>query len=120
MPDPTPVNGEETPVAAPLSWRDVYKAVGDSETRIIAAVNAAVNPLTSASADHEARIRAIEHVAPDAVEALALARANDKAIDRILGRESGIFSTLGAGKTTLVTVAACLGPILAMVALLSK
>jgi len=117
--------------SSPLSWRDVYRAVGDSKTDIIAALNAAVEPLVRQTADHEERLRTIEAtVVPlqerrsDDRERLAsveaLAHANDKAIDRFINRESGVFSTLGAGKTAALFFVAFMGPILSVIALVAK
>lgn len=121
-----PVTGEDPLPTAPLSWRDVYKAVGDSESRVIAAIQSAVAPLTTSSADHEVRLRNIEqHGTPEAKEALmrvGLAEAaimnNTRAIDRAADQRSGIFTALGTGKTVLVTVAALVGPVLAAIAMI--
>ncbi len=52
-------DGEES-YTGPLSWRDVYKAVGDSESRVIQAIKTATMPLIQESMDHEVRLRAIE------------------------------------------------------------
>lgn len=46
-----PANGH-----GPLSWRDVYKAVGDSEERVIDAIEAVHTDVK----DHETRLRSIE------------------------------------------------------------
>lgn len=43
-----------------VGFRDIYRAVGESEIRITAAINTAVSPLTAMAADHEVRIRALE------------------------------------------------------------
>lgn len=48
--------------SGPLSWRDVYRAVNDSETRVVAAVAAAVAPLAKTLVDHEIRLDRIEDV----------------------------------------------------------
>lgn len=45
---------------AAVSWRDIYRAVAESEVRVVAAINAAVQPLSLAASDHEQRIRHIE------------------------------------------------------------
>ena len=49
-------------VAGPLSWRDVYRAVGESETRVVAAIATAVAPLATALQDHEKRLGDVEDV----------------------------------------------------------
>ena len=54
----TPVHPDERTAA--VSWRDIYRAVSESEIRIVAAINTAVGPLSAASQDHEQRIRHIE------------------------------------------------------------
>jgi len=45
---------------SPLSWRDVYKAVNESEARIVQAVRDATAPIATAQADHENRLRKLE------------------------------------------------------------
>jgi hypothetical protein len=123
MPDPARVIDEAGASAAPLSWRDVYKAVGDSESRVIAAINAAVFPLASAAADHETRIRVLEAYAnalPTAERAILISRITgvEKQVATFLDREQGIFSTLGAGKTFIIVLAAVVSPLIALVSLI--
>jgi hypothetical protein len=137
-------NGDGYP-SGPLSWRDVYKAVGDSEARVIEAIKVAIAPMV----DHEARLRNLEvNGSPEAIEALGRIRTlegavaplaittverdkritamevqtqvNKEAIDRFVYRESGIFTTIGAGKTMLLVFLASVGPILAIYGLLVK
>lgn len=109
--------------SGPLSWRDVYRAVGESEQRIIASVNAAVLPLTQAQADHETRLRSVETLAASVpaikVEETALA-LRLTALEQHNLRESGVFTTLGAGKTLLLFILAFVSPILSVIALVSK
>ncbi len=47
-------------VSGPLSWRDIYRAVGDSETRIKEHIDAVLQPMALQLADHEVRLRARE------------------------------------------------------------
>jgi hypothetical protein len=46
--------------SGPLSWRDVYRAVGDSETRLLAALDKWGRELKDDFTDHETRLRIIE------------------------------------------------------------
>lgn len=63
---------EETPTEGRVGFRDIYRAVGESEARIVAALNNAINPLALQAQDHEARLRLIEvQGSPEAREALA-------------------------------------------------
>lgn len=109
--------------SGPLSWRDVYRAVGESEARIIASVNAAVAPLNTASADHELRLRNIEQVTNSVpsmqVQETALAM-RVTALETHNAKESGVFTTLGAGKTFALFLLAIVSPALSIIALLSK
>lgn len=44
----------------PLSWRDVYKAVGDAESRLLKAIDDLRATVTGSTMDHEARLRKVE------------------------------------------------------------
>lgn len=108
-----------------VGFRDIYRAVGESEARIIERIDmVAAGPI----ADHESRLRAIENgIAPSiaadhaALAALAVRMtAVETAASFFKDREIGVFSTLGGIKTTIIMVAAMLGPILAVVALVAK
>lgn len=128
MPDPKVTDGDAGP-AAPLSWRDVYKAVGDSEARVIKAVQDAVAPLTTGQADHEARIRIIE-AAVQPIAALTADRerrlsaveleadTTAKQVQTFLDREKGIFSTLGATRTFFITMAVVASPVISILAII--
>lgn len=109
--------------SGPLSWRDVYRAVGESEQRIIASVNAAVLPLTQAQADHETRLRAVEAMAASVpaikVDETALT-LRVTALEQHNQREQGVFTTLGVGKTFILFLLAFVSPILSIIALVSK
>jgi hypothetical protein len=109
--------------SGPLSWRDVYRAVGESEQRIIGALNAAVLPLTKAQADHEARLRAVE-AASTAIPTMKVEETaltlRVTALEQHNIREQGVFATFGAGRTFILAIAAVSGPILAIVALVSR
>lgn len=109
--------------SGPLSWRDVYRAVGESEQRIIGALNTAVLPLTQAQADHEARLRRVEaevaSVPTMKVDETALA-LRVTSLEQRSNREQGVFATFGAGRSFILAAGAVAGPIIAIVALISK
>lgn len=119
--DPNP------PPVAPLSWRDIYRAVAESEVRIVAAINTAVGPVAAQAQDHEVRLRAIEQtggpVSREAlrqVQALGLKLDNQiirtddlkHRLDTFDDREKGILATLSAGQKTLLLITAIIGGIL--------
>lgn len=117
-------SGIEPSGTGPLSWRDVYKAVGESEGRVIQSIKDAVGPLTQQGQDHELRLRLIEQaVAPLAVKAAAVdaelvavkatATATATTVQGFIAREGGIFATLGAGKTLVVVGMSVMGFIVA-------
>lgn len=53
-------DGGNTNGTGPLSWRDVYKAVGDSEERLLRAFDDLRATVTGSTLDHETRLRRIE------------------------------------------------------------
>lgn len=74
-----------------VGFRDIYRAVGESEARIVAALNAAIAPLTVSSTDHESRLRVIEAaVAPMAV----LATDRDRRLVAVEGMTAGLTSNM--------------------------
>lgn len=107
---------------SPLSWRDVYRAVEQSEKRIIEAVNAAVQPLSDTSKDHEQRIRRLEQEGSQtAREALRMSLALgvkydvvDEQLNAFTNREKGIFQTLSSAQKTILLLAACMSALLAL------
>jgi hypothetical protein len=116
MPDDTPSNSPA------LSWRDVYKAVGESETRVVAAINDLATRLLNTTGDHENRLRVVEAQSSQVpilkIEETALA-VRVSALENHNQREQGVFTTLGAGKTFLLVLSGILSPIIAVVALIS-
>lgn len=108
----------------PLSWRDVYKAVGDSEERIVKAIHDATKPIAERQLDHEARLRAIETGTLPWVNKLevdAAATHNEQgrrigdletAVGTFRDRERGILSTLNFGQRLLLSAIAVVGIIL--------
>lgn len=107
---------------SPLSWRDVYKAVNDSETRIIAAVNTAVEPLVKSSADHELRLRKLEmegssvaHDAKRSVDALWIKHdALKLAVDANTNSRKGALETVGLGRQAIILIMAMMGTAIAV------
>ena len=114
--------------SGPLSWRDVYRAVNESEQRIIRAVNDAVGPLAAARTDHEVRIRALEiGGSPHAqqlqrdVDAQGIRiTAAEKAQDLAAAKAGGIISTFSATQKFILTMAAAAGVIIAVLDLISR
>ncbi len=109
MPAPLGVRHDTPHEAGPLSWRDVYTAVRDSEDRVVKAIGDAVAPVWDASKDHDRRLREMENNNAGADHELRL-RLVEKSVDKFFYRESGIMSTLGAGKTLLLFLVAVLSP----------
>ena len=95
----------------PLSWRDVYQAVKDSEGRITALIQTSVGPLSKASEDHERRIRIIEERGPNisvqnAQEIAKLEGRVDLIEDGFKGfraREEGVFGTVRVLRIVIAT-----------------
>jgi Arc/MetJ-type ribon-helix-helix transcriptional regulator len=128
----------------PLSWRDVYKAVHESEARVVEAIRDAVKPLNERQNDHEQRIRSLEvHGSVEAQAALAEVRALaikheadiasrallheadvvkgrgriDALEDRINAydaREKGVLATITFGQKVIIVLGAVLGAVLAV------
>lgn len=132
--------GEEEVVdhTGPLSWRDVYKAVGETEQRIIAAIREATGPIKVDVADHETRLRKIESGDLPWVNRLAddASRTHSDQGKRvgdleteigvvkgdILGfknRERWIITTLSGTQKVILGVAAVIGAIGAVAATLN-
>jgi hypothetical protein len=105
------------PTASVLSWRDVYKAVGDSEERIIAAMKETVRPLHLSSEDHEMRMRKLESDGcASSREAMRVASAVGLKLDALslivntsTAARGGMFATLSAGQKVVLFAAAIIG-----------
>lgn len=116
-------NEVDTTEHGPLSWRDVYKAVGESEERIVAAIGAAVAPITARQIDHEGRLRAIEsgdlpwvnrlEIAANATHADQGRRLGivETAILTLQAQIKGATTTLGVGKQVTLLVFGIVGAI---------
>ncbi len=112
---------DEEPVAtSPLSWRDVYGAVKESEQRIIDKIETTVGPLRDGIGDHEQRIRALEQgKTPWQTETTAAHARHgerigtvEREVAKFKDRESGILSTLSVGQKLIATVAIVVGIVL--------
>lgn len=126
-----------------VGFRDIYRAVGESEQRIVAALTAAIAPLTASAADHEQRLRQIEsngspdardalervkvlegivtpHIARAAEETLRLGRVeqlaadNRDAIKTSIERRQGIFTTLSTQKTIILVLGTIAGVLIGL------
>lgn len=105
-----------------VGFRDIYRAVGESEARIISRIDNALSPLTASVADHELRIRSLESYSAaltqdERLSALSRLSTLESKVSFFVDRESGVMSTLGAGKTFILILAALASPIIAMAAL---
>ena len=109
----------DTPAGAggPLSWRDVYTAVRDSEDRVVRAIKEAVSPVWEDVRDQERRLRVMEQggAGPDHEVRL---RVVEKQVDNFVSREKGILSTLGVGKTFVLFLMAIVAPVLSAIIVL--
>lgn len=118
MPDPTT---PRTDPASPLSWRDVYRALGETEGRILAAIDQAVKPLNQSVIDHEARLRDIERNGSDHARSLdtklvsldAKVSALHLRVDSLerddvalMAREKGILATLSSAQKVVLLLGA--------------
>lgn len=89
--------------SGPLSWRDVYRAVSESEDRVIAAIKDAIAPLTASAADHEARLRVVE------IQTRAMS-----------DQRAGVVSALTAGQKTVLLLTALIAAGVAVIDLVSR
>jgi agmatine/peptidylarginine deiminase len=114
--------------SAPLSWRDVYRAVNESETRIVAAITDATKPIISLQSDHEQRLRDLElHGSSEAREAKrsvdALWIKHDAlklVVDANTARSQGAFGALGWGKQIVLVAMAVMGAIIAVAEFIAR
>ena len=118
VPAPLGVRHDTPYPNGPLSWRDVYTAVRDSEDRVVKAIKEAVAPVWDETKDHDRRIRAMELGGAGADHETRL-RVVEKMVDAFTNRENGIMSTLGAGKTTVLLLCAILTPIISAVIIIA-
>jgi len=131
-----PQDTEMTPIPGqPLSWRDVYRAVTESEVRIVASINAAVTPLNASVVDHESRIREIERLGcpqarqfagkMDGIDAKVTAlhlRVDTVEKDDValMAREKGILATLSSAQKVIVLLGAILAAAYTMSNIIDK
>ena len=113
---------------AALSWRDVYKAVGDTEERIIAAIKESLAPLRIASEDHELRIRRLElEGSTEAKEAHRAANAIGVKLDALTllvnantDARKGMLDTLSGGQKIVLFFFAVAGGVALLLDVFSK
>ena len=131
-------DGSTDPVSvpsSPLSWRDVYRALGETEGRILAAINAAVTPINTTVIDHETRLRDIERNGSSAVRAMearliaidAKATALHLRVDTIekddvalMAREKGILATLTSAQKVVLLLGSIAAGTWAFISILDK
>lgn len=87
-----PTNGQ------PLSWRDVYRAVEESEGRVLAALTALSTRVLGVQTDHERRLRSVE-------DGLLIQ----------MGRRQSAVEVLGAGKTFVLLAFSATGAAIAII-----
>ncbi len=124
-----------TPTDARIGFRDIYRAVGESEGRITLLINERFGALGKDVGDHETRLRIMEQsVAP----VLILAEARDRRIEEVAtlatgaaqiattasgdvkamkDTQRGVLSTLSAGKQLIIVAAAGVGCVSGLIAL---
>ena len=129
---------EDGPAVHPLSWRDVYSAVGQMEERMTKVLERIEQKFDNVVGDHEARLRELEiHGSPPVADhetrlrtietyADALPQAERaelvKTVHEIKGaveffkaRESGVFGTLRGVQLLVVVVTAVITVIVAVI-----
>lgn len=94
---------------ARVGFRDIYRAVTESEVRVTAAIERAVSPLTAQAADHEVRIRALEAASPsDQKAAISTLRDDVMRIEQELSNAAAIAgrraTDVGIAQKTLITI----------------
>lgn len=87
----------------PLSWRDVYKAVNEAETRLSNDIAEMRTAVLSVTTDHESRLRVVE-------QAQLLGQ----------GKAQGVAFTIGTGKAAVLFVVSLVGPIIAIIGLFAN
>lgn len=115
------------PMDAPdprVGFRDIYRAVTESEVRVTAAIERAVSPLTAQAADHEVRLRALEAVNPSDQKAAIAALSTDVLrIEQELSNAAAIAgrraTDVGIAQKTLITVVIVSNFVLGLVVLLT-
>jgi hypothetical protein len=90
-------------MSGPLSWRDVYDLVNDSNTQVLGAIEALKADVDKVTDDHEFRVRSLE----DSRLACAAER-----------KTTATF--LSIPKTIIITLAALFSTIISVVALVSR
>jgi len=105
--------------SGPLSWRDVYTAVGDSEKRLTKVITDSIAPLVASDADHEFRLRSLEKgvegaPAINAAAIVALTTAVDAIHEREFRQDGGV-QAVTIGKSFLLLAFGAMGATVAAV-----
>jgi hypothetical protein len=95
-----------------VGYRDIYRAVGESEARIKEHITLVMLPITAAVADHESRIRKIEELgSQEARDALAAATALELRVEAVehfvsntADRRTGAMLILGAQRSFVILI----------------
>jgi DNA repair exonuclease SbcCD ATPase subunit len=106
----------------------VYKAVSESEVRIIAAVHDSTQPLRAASDDHELRLRRLEmdgcKAGQDAQRSAAAIGIKLDALTVLVSANTnarrGMLDTLSAGQRTILFIATAVGLFAVLMDIFSK
>ncbi len=121
-----------------IGFRDIYRAVGESESRITSLINERFGALGKDVGDHETRIRTMEQaVAP----VLILADARDKRMEEVAAlatgaatiaaaasgdvkamkdTQHGVLATLSAGRQAMVLGLAIMGGVVGVVDIIGR
>lgn len=110
-----------------LSWRDVYKAVNDSQVTILKAIEDATKPIALSQADHETRLRKLElegsteaRDAKRSVDALWIKHDALKVqVEANTNSRAGFLSALSAGQKVIVLLGTILGIVVSFIGLLN-
>lgn len=114
-----------------IGFRDIYRAVGESEARITSRINETFIALSKDAEDHEARIRTIEAaVMPLAImtetrdrrlaQVESVASEAMGALDHYRARDSGVFATLSAGKQIVLLTVSIIGGVSGILSIIVK
>ena len=114
--------------SAALSWRDVYRAVGETEERIIKVIKESTGPLRVSLDDHEMRLRKIElEGSAEAKEAVRASQAIGVKLDAVsllvnanTAARRGMFDTLSAGQRVILFTVALIGATSVLLDIFSK
>lgn len=93
----------------PLSWRDVYSAVADSEKRVLGAIGQLRADIGKVTDDHEVRVRTIEAsfvTRPEHEVLLNRVAKNEDKLQSLNDRETGVVGTLKGQRDAIILLVA--------------